>query len=71
MKVDCPLCGKPADSTLPEDFRCIICGQFKMSFELQLDRDIKGIGDPTLKVALSAATRQENFLWKPDTSAYA
>lgn len=60
MKVDCPLCGNPAKSA-PPDFHCTICGQFKMSFELQLDRDIKGIGDPALKVALSAATRQENF----------
>jgi len=32
-----------------------------MSFELQVDRDIKGIGNAVLKVALSAATRQENF----------
>lgn len=32
-----------------------------MPFELQVDRDIKGVGNAAIKVALSAATKQENF----------
>jgi hypothetical protein len=62
MNAHCALCGNPA-AFASEEFRCEICGRYQMPFELQVDRDIKGIGDPVLKVALSAATRQENFFY--------
>jgi hypothetical protein len=62
MNAECPLCGNPVDFAAPEEeFRCRICGRYEMSFELRVDRDIRAVGDEVLKVALSAATRQENF----------
>src|SRR5258708_34634669 len=62
MNVNSALCGHPA-AFVSEEFRCETCGRYQMPFELQVDRDIKGIGDRVLKVALSAATKQENFFY--------
>lgn len=60
----CPLCGRPgARWDAHEGYECDVCGNFELSQELSIKKldGARHCGDTALLIALSAATKQENF----------
>jgi hypothetical protein len=63
MEITCGLCQTPdAKWDTRDHFECNVCGTFELSHALQIKLDgERHRGNPPLFVALSAATKQENF----------
>ncbi len=65
MKLACPLCGGETEfsGAIPQTlFDCSVCGRFKVTFELNADRDMQGQPRPYLSAATRKASESGRLL---------